>query len=67
MVDPEKDELDEQEEEAGDSEKESRVAEVGDTDGRLGGWCALGVGEEEGLVFGADRRAKDRHGDGGFF
>ena len=67
MVDPEKDELDEQEEEAGDGKKESRVAEVGDADGRLGGWCALGVGEEEGLVFGADGWAKDGHGDGGFF
>jgi hypothetical protein len=54
-------------EDAEDSEKEESVAEVGDTDRRLGGWGALGVREEEGLVFGADGRAEDGHGDRGFF
>jgi hypothetical protein len=43
------------------------VAEVRDADRRLGGWGAFGVGEEEGLVFGAGGRAEDGYGDGGFF
>jgi hypothetical protein len=67
MVDAEKDELDEQEEDSGDGEEEDGVAEVGDADGRLGRRSALGVGKEEGLVFGTDGRTEDGHGDGGFF
>jgi hypothetical protein len=67
MVDAQKDELDEQEEDAGDGEEEDGVAEVRDANGRLGGWGALGVGEEHCLVFGADGGAEDGHGDGGFF
>jgi hypothetical protein len=67
MPDAQKEELNEQKEEAGDSEEESGVAEVGYADGRLGGRGAFGVGEEEGLVFGADGRAEDGYGDGGFF
>jgi hypothetical protein len=67
MVEAQKKELDEQQEDAGDGEEESGVAEVRDADWRLGGWGALGVGEEEGLVFGADGWAEDWHGDGGFF
>jgi hypothetical protein len=67
MADSKKNELDEQKEEAGDGEEESGVAEVGDAHRRLGGWCSLGVGEEEGLVFGADGWAEDGYGDGGFF
>jgi hypothetical protein len=59
--------LDEQKEETGDGEEENGVAEVGDAGGRLEGWCAFRIGEEHGLVFGADGRAEDRHGDGGFF
>jgi hypothetical protein len=66
MADAQKNELDDQKEEAGDDEEESGVAEVRDADGRLGGWGALGVGEEEGLVFGADGWAEDGHGYGGF-
>jgi hypothetical protein len=67
MADAQKNELDEQKEEAGDDEEESGVAEVGDADRRLGGWCALGIGEEQGLIFGTDGWAEDGHGDGGFF
>jgi len=67
MADAEKNELGEQKDDAGDGEEESGVAEVGDADGRLGRRGALGVGIEEGLVFGADGRAEDGHGDGGFF
>jgi hypothetical protein len=67
MADAQKNELDEQKEEAGDGEEESGVAEVGDSDRRLGGWGAFGVGEEEGLVFGAGWRAEGGYGDGGFF
>jgi hypothetical protein len=67
MADAQKNELDEQEEDAGDGEEEGGVAEVGDADGRLGGRGAFRVGKEEGLVFGADGRAEDGHGDGGFF
>jgi hypothetical protein len=44
MADAQKNELDEQQEEAGDGEEESGVAEVGDADRRLGGWGAFGVG-----------------------
>jgi hypothetical protein len=67
MVEAQKGELNEQKEEAGDCEEEGGVAEVRDADWRFGGWCAFGVREEEGLVFGADRGAEDWHGDGGFF
>jgi hypothetical protein len=67
MADAQKKELNEQKEAAGDNEEENGVAEVGDADGRLGGWGAFGVGEEEGLVFGTDGRAEDGYGDGGFF
>jgi hypothetical protein len=67
MADAQKNELDDQKEEAGDGEKEGGVAEVGDTDRRLRRRCALGVGEEESLVFGADGRTEDGDGDGGFF
>ncbi len=67
MADAQKYELDEQKEEAGHGEEENGVAEVRDTDRRLGGWCAFGVGEEEGLVFGAGGRTEDGYGDGGFF
>jgi hypothetical protein len=67
MVDSQKHELDDQKEEPGDGKEESSVAEVRDADGRLGWWRALGVWEEEGLVFGADGWSEDGHGDGGFF
>jgi hypothetical protein len=67
VVDSQKNKLDDEKEEPGEGEEEGGVAEVGDADGRFGGWCALGVGEEEGLVLRADGRAEDRHGDGGFF
>ena len=67
VAEAEKNELDDEEEEAGDGEEESGVAEVRDADGRFGWRGAFGVGEEEGLVFGADGRAEDGHGDGGFF
>ncbi len=60
-------ELGEQEEDAGDGEEEGGVAEVGDADGTFRGRRAFGVGEEEGLVFGADGRPEDGDGDGGFF
>jgi len=42
------------------------MADVGNVDGRLGGWGALGVREEGGLVLGAGGRPKDGNGDGGF-
>jgi hypothetical protein len=67
MADAQKNELYEQKEDASDGKEESGVAEVGDADGRLGGRCALSVGEEERLVFGADRGTEDGHCDGGFF
>jgi hypothetical protein len=67
MADAQKNELNDQQEETGDGEEKRGVAEVGDADGRLGGGRALGVGEEEGLVFGDEGRAEDWHGDGGFF
>jgi hypothetical protein len=66
MADAQKNELDEQKEDAGDGEEESGVAEVGDADWKITGWCALGVGEEECLVFWADVWAEDGHGDSGF-
>jgi hypothetical protein len=66
MADAEQDELGDKEEETSDGEEESGVAEVRDAGGRVCGWSAFGVREEEGLVFGADGRAEDGHGDGGF-
>jgi hypothetical protein len=52
MSEAEQEELGEKENDTGDGEKEEGVAEVGYADRRLGGWCALGVREEEGLVSG---------------
>jgi hypothetical protein len=67
MSEAEQEELGDKENDAGDGEKEEGMAEVGYTDWRLGGWGSLGVGEEEGLVFGTDGRAEDGNGDRGFF
>ncbi len=67
MEETEKKELGEEEKEACDGKKEQGVAEVRDADGWLGGWGALGVWEEGGLVLGAGGRPKDWNGDGGFF
>ena len=67
MDDAYKKQLGEQKEETGDREEECDVAEVGDAGGRIGGRGAFRVGEEHSLVFGADWRTEDWHGDGGFF
>jgi hypothetical protein len=67
MIEAQKKELNEQQEDAGYGEEESGVAEVRDTDGKLGRRRAFGVGKEERLVFGRDGRTEDWNGDGGFF
>jgi hypothetical protein len=67
MAEAQKKKLDEQQEDAGDGEEESGVAEVRDADGGLGGWRAFSVGKERGLVLGTDWGPEDGHGDGWFF
>jgi hypothetical protein len=51
----EQENLGDEKKDAGNGKKEESMAEVGDADWRVGGWCAFGVRKEEGLIFGADR------------
>jgi hypothetical protein len=67
MKEAKKKQLGKQEEETGDGEEECDVAEVRDAGGKIGGWGAFRVGEEHGLVFGADWGTEDWHSDGRFF
>ena len=66
MSEADKDKLGKKKEQTGDGKEEDGVAEVRDADGRVGRRCAVGVGEEQGLVFGANGRPECWNGDGWF-